>query len=381
MIDSRLRLKAAIGMSIVVVFGLVAFAVGGLRIFERTYPLSVIVEDAAGLESGDPVRVAGVPVGAVTSIERIPEDGTLRVGFQVDSGTEISEASTAAVRLRTLLGKKYLDIADPGTGDVLAEGDVIPVSQTSASTDVDTLLNAAEPTLERTDVDSMNSLLAGVDRTLAGRGEELRDVFTELGDLASTFADRETELTRLIESANQLAGVVGARDNELRTVLDGMDLVLATLSERGGNLTALVDQVRTLSDTLSPLLATNRDDFTSFFADVNQISEVLVRQKDRLDVALTQAPSLAERFHATTAEGSWVNVYIVGLIATPFLADPVDLGSSNTSEPGVSGGVPRVWLDPPQLLPDTNIAGIDLLFEDNRVIQAPEGYIEGAPSR
>src|SRR5690606_10163113 len=52
-IDSRLRLKAAIGMSIVVVFGLVAFAVGGLRIFERTYPLSVIVEDAAGLESGD----------------------------------------------------------------------------------------------------------------------------------------------------------------------------------------------------------------------------------------------------------------------------------------------------------------------------------------
>lgn len=377
MIDSHLRLKAAIGAGIVVVLGLVAFAIGGMRIFERTYPLSVVVEDAAGLESGDPVRVAGVAVGSVTSVDRIPEDGTLRVGFQVDSGTEISEASTASVRLRTLLGKKYLDIADPGTGEALAEGGVIPVSQTTASTDVDTLLNAAEPTFERTNVESMNSLLAGVDRTLAGRGEELRDVFTELGGLASTFADREAELTRLIQSTNQLAGVVGTRDAELRTVLDGMDLVLATLAERGGNLTSLVDQVRTLSDTLSPLLATNREEFSSIFADVNQISEVLVRQKDRLDVALTQAPSLAERFYATTAEGSWVNVYIVDVVATPFLADPIDLGSSNTAEPGVSGGVPRLWLDPPQLLPDTNIAGVDLLFEDNRVIEAPEGYVQG----
>lgn len=377
MIDSHLGLKAAIGTGIVVVLGLVAFAIGGMHILDRKYPLSVVVDDAAGLESGDPVRVAGVNVGSVTSIERIPEDGTLRVDFQVDSGAEISESSTAAVRLRTLLGKKYLHLTDPGTGKALADGDVIPISQTMPATDVDTLLNAAEPTLERTDVGAMNSLLTGVDRTLAGRGDELRDVFTELGGLASTFADREGELTRLIESTNQLAGVVGTRDTELRTVLDGMDLVLATLAQRGGNLTALVDQVRTLSDTLSPLLATNRKDFTSLFEDLNQVSEVLVRQKDRLDVSLTQAPSLAERFYATTAEGSWVNVYIVGLIATPFLSEPVDLGSSDTAEPGVSGGVPRLWLDPPQLLPDTTIAGVDLLFEDNRVVEAPEGYVAG----
>lgn len=377
MIDTKLRLKATIGTGILVVLGLIAFAIGGLRILERSYPLSVVVDDAAGLESGDPVRVAGVAVGSVTGVERIPEDGTLRVDFDVDSGTRISRASTASVRLRTLLGKKYLHIADPGTGEALAEGDVIPASQTLPATDVDTLLNAAEPTLERTDIGSINGLLASVDRTLSGRGEELRDVFTDLGELASTFADREAELSRLIESTNRLAGVVGTRDGELRTVLDGMDLVMGALAQRGGNLTSLVDQVRSLSDTLSPLLATNREQFSSFFEDINQVSEVLVRQKDRLDVALTQAPSLAERFHATTAEGSWVNVYIVGIVATPFLADPVNMGSSNSGEPGETGGVPRLWLDPPALLPDTTIAGIELRTEDNRVIRAPEGYIAG----
>lgn len=375
MIDSHLRLKAAIGTGILVVLGLVSFAIGGLRIFESTYELAVEVEDAAGLESGDPVRVAGVPVGSVTSVERLPETGTLRVEFQVDSRTELSEASTASVRLRTLLGKKYLHISDPGTGPTLAAGQLIPVSQTEPATDVDTLLNAAEPTIERTDVDNINGILASVDRTLAGRGEQLREVFVDLADLASTFADRKVELSRLIESTNRLATVVDTRDAELRSVLDGMDLVLATLADRGGNLTSLVDQVRSLSDTVSPLIAGNRDEFTRFFEDVNQVSELLVRQKDRLDLALTQLPHLAERFHATTREGSWVNVYIVGVVATPFLMDPVDLGSSNSLEPGITGGVPRIWVDPPQLLPDTTIAGIDILTEDNRTIRAPEGYI------
>lgn len=373
MIDSRLRLKAALGTTIVLVLGLVAFAIGGLRIFERTYPLAVIVDNAAGLEPGDPVRVAGVSVGSVTSIERIPEDGTLRVDFDVESGTEISQASTASVRLRTLLGKKYLDLSDPGTGVPLGEGDVIPVSQTVASTDVDTLLNAAEPTIEQTDVGSINGVLASVDRTLAGRGEQLRDVFVDLAGLASTLGDREVELARLIESTNRLAGVVETRDTELRSVLDGMDLVLETLAQRGQNLTGIVDEVSALSDTLSPLLAGNRAELGELFGQVGQVTGLLVRQRDRVDLALTQLPGLAERFYAVTSEGSWVNVYIVGVVATPLVANPVDLGSSS-GEPGVTGGPPRIWVDPPQLLPSAEIGGIDIDTEDGRTVSAPEGF-------
>lgn len=374
MIDSHLRLKAAIGTAIVVVLGLASFAIGGLRIFERTYPLSVIVEDAAGLESGDPVRVAGVAVGSVTSIERIPEDGTLRVDFDVDSGTKISRASIASVRLRTLLGKKYLDVSDPGTGTPLDEGGIIPLSQTVASTDVDTLLNAAEPTIEQTDVESINGVLSSIDRTLAGRGGQLRDVFVDLAALASTFADREVELVRLIQSTNRLAGVLDTRDTELRSVLDGMDLVLATLAQRGQNLTGIVDQVSTLSDTLSPLLAGNRGELGELLGQFNEVTDLLVRQQDRIDVALTQLPGLAERFYAVTSEGSWVNVYIVGVIASPFVANPIDLGSSESAEPGVTGGAPRVWVDPPQLLPSTNVGGIDIDTEDGRTVPAPEGF-------
>src|SRR3546814_10158178 len=108
-----------------------------------------------------------------------------------------------------------------------------------------------------------------------------------------------------------------------------MDLVLATRAQRGGNLTNLVGEVSTLADTLSPLLADNRDEFSTLFDQVNEVSDILVRQQDRIDLAVSQLPRLAERFYAVTSEGSWVNVYIVGVVATPFVMDPIDLGSSS----------------------------------------------------
>ncbi len=373
MIDRHLPLKAAIGSAIIVVLAAVSFAIGGMRILERTYEMTVVVDNASGIESGDPVRVAGVNIGEVRSVERVPEDATVAITFGVEDGVEISEGSTASVRLRTLLGKKYLHLDDPGTGPLLAAGSVIPIEQTQPATDVDTLLNAAEPTVEQIDVDSINGLLASVDRTLAGRGDELRSVFADLGDLASTLSDREDELARLIDSTAELSTVVGERDAELTSVLDGLDIVLATLAQRGDSLTSLLDGVDGLSQTLTPLLAENRDDFTTLFGDLDTVTDILVRQYDRLDLALTQLPDLAERFYAVTAEGSWVNVYIVGVVATPFVANPVDLGSSS-GEPGQTGGPPRLWVDPPQLLPSTTIGGIDIDTGDNRTIDAPEGF-------
>lgn len=374
MIDRHLGRKAAIGSSIILVLGVISFAIGGLRILERSYELSVIVDDASGIESGDPVRVAGVNVGEVRSVNRIPEDATVEITFGVDQEVEISDGSFASVRLRTLLGKKYLHLEDPGSGPVLTPGAVIPLAQTESSTDVDTLLNAAEPTVEQVEVDTINQLLGSVDRTLAGRGEELRSVFSDLGDLAGTLADREQELDRLIGSTADLSEVVGDRDEELTQVLHGLDVVLATLAQRGGSLTSLVDGVDGLSQTLTPLLAENRSEFTTLFADLDTVTDILVRQYDRVDLALTQLPDLAERFYAVSAEGSWVNVYIVGVVATPIVANPVDLGSSASGEPGQTGGAPRLWVDPPQLLPSTTVGGIDIDTSDGRTIDAPEGF-------
>ena len=64
--------------------------------------------DTAGLSSGDKVRIAGVDVGLVRSIE-IDGDKVV-IGYTL-SGTRIGSDSTAAIRTDTLLGRRNIEIS------------------------------------------------------------------------------------------------------------------------------------------------------------------------------------------------------------------------------------------------------------------------------
>ena len=145
---------------------------------------------------------------------------------------------------------------------------------------------------------------------------------------------------------------------------------------RAGEHRVIVGQLDDFRRRLDPghlaLLVHNDDDAVG--------DAVLDEQRERIDLALGNLPVLAERFYRVTSEGSWVNVYIVGIVGTPFLSNPIDLGSSATLQPGQTGGAPRLHVDPDRtplvLLPDeTVIPGVGTVRTgDDRSIPPPEGF-------
>jgi phospholipid/cholesterol/gamma-HCH transport system substrate-binding protein len=374
----HLRRTGAIGLALTALLTAFTFALGGLRLFDRSYPIEAVFASASGIEAGDPVRVAGVLVGSVAAVERQVQDGTMLIHMDIDQGVELTEDVRASIRLRTLLGKKFVDLADPGTGAVLASGGRIPLERTSTSTDVDTLLNAADPVVEQTDVIAINEVLGSFDGILDGRGEVLSTMIRDLDDLSGTLAGRDQEIAALIEAAGRLGTALDGRRSQLTGTVDGMAILLDALAQRQSDLTSLVSGVNELTTTLTPLLDRNQADLDAALDDVVSTVSMLDSQRDRIDLALTQLPVLAERFYEVSREGSWVNVYIVGIVATPYLSNPVDLGSSETGEPGVSGGVPRLDVDPTQLLQlvpeeiETFVGTIDRT--DGRTVEPPEGF-------
>ena len=67
--------------------------------------------DTGGLNAGDKVRIAGVDVGQVQSLE-IDGDKVV-IGYTLD-GTQIGTDSRAAIRTDTILGRKNLEIEPRG---------------------------------------------------------------------------------------------------------------------------------------------------------------------------------------------------------------------------------------------------------------------------
>ncbi len=92
--------------------------------FERRVGYTTYFNAVVGLKVGDPVMVAGVNVGKVTSI-RI-DDGKVRTDFEVLLDTVIKEDSIAAINQTSLLGGTFLGV-DFGTKNakVLPPGSVI----------------------------------------------------------------------------------------------------------------------------------------------------------------------------------------------------------------------------------------------------------------
>src|SRR5438105_3485773 len=286
--ERNLTHSALIGLGVTVVLVALAWVVGGLKIFHRSYSISAVFADASDVGSGDPVRVAGVDVGKVTSVQRLPDN--VRMTLQINKGIHLSEGTAASIRLRTLLGKKFVDLKDPGTGRALPSGALIPLSRTRAAVGVDEVITAFQSRLQKTDVGAMNGVLREFSQVMAGREGDIHNLLVDLSNLATTVAQRKGDIDRLIGASDKLSAAVDQRRAALGTSVDDMATALDALAARRQQLSDLVTGVKALSDHLAPLIERNTGTLDSVLSDLQTTAGVLVKEKDRVGLALDQLP-------------------------------------------------------------------------------------------
>ena len=90
----------------------------------------MIFADVSGLRTGDDVRVAGVKVGRVQSIEVSGRNA--RIGFVLAENQPILSTTDLVIRYQNLLGQRYVSMVQSGQrGERLKPGSVVPLEHTS----------------------------------------------------------------------------------------------------------------------------------------------------------------------------------------------------------------------------------------------------------
>jgi phospholipid/cholesterol/gamma-HCH transport system substrate-binding protein len=233
-----------------------AFMVGILHLFEKTYTVTAVFPDAAGLKSGDEVRVAGVKSGRVTGISPDRVEGTVIVEMVVNDGVELGEEPTAEIALATLLGSKYIDIGGKVQGTPFAElpeeERVIPLERTTSPFDIFELTRIGTEAIEATDNEKLN---------------------TFINDLADVTEGQRENVTELVTGLDTVATAINEREAQLRSLLDRADELTATLAEKDETLVALIDQSRGILE----LIADRRDDVAAGIANGNAAVGELAR--------------------------------------------------------------------------------------------------------
>jgi phospholipid/cholesterol/gamma-HCH transport system substrate-binding protein len=208
-------------VGLVVLVSLVAVMIGifmvGRRanLFKKKWPYETRFESAAGLVSGNPVRLNGVTVGNVLEVVLSPDpaDRTVRVVYDVDrrAAPRLRRGTRASIKTIGLLGDKYIDL-EGGTAEE-------PEVQIGGS------IPAAPG--------------ANIEKLLEGSG----DLLTDLGAIARS-------LKNILGRTEQGKGFLGALTSDSRESTELNQSLQATL----GHLNAVLKKVESGQGLVGKLL-------------------------------------------------------------------------------------------------------------------------------
>jgi phospholipid/cholesterol/gamma-HCH transport system substrate-binding protein len=195
-----------------------------------TYEAKAVFEDVRGLIEGGDVRAGSERVGSVTEIE-LGEDGLPVVTMEIDDDFRLRRGAFANVRLASNVGgvNRFVDLQQ-GTGPPLSDGATLGPARTDEPVDLDLAVSALDPRTR----DKAAEVLAALDATLRGRGDDidlaLRHSTHALGETANLLGQVTSDglaLRRLVNEGRKVVGAlasspadVGAAAERLADVLD-----------------------------------------------------------------------------------------------------------------------------------------------------------------
>jgi virulence factor Mce-like protein len=242
----------AIGLIVVLTF----LAVTKFNPFANPYVLRASFRDARSIGVGAPVRIAGVEVGKVTTLEA-NGDGAATVTMELrNDALPLHEDARLKIRPRILLEGNYFVDLQPGSPSarVLDDGSNVPITQTATAVSLSDILSALTSDT-RTDLQTLlheygteglgHGGAEAVNQTIPYTAPAYRT--TALTNEALLGVQPKRDLRRLLRGQSRTFGALASRPEELKQLVTDLDVVAGALARQDSALEASIPALR---DTL-----------------------------------------------------------------------------------------------------------------------------------
>ncbi|NJC74234.1 MCE family protein [Planosporangium thailandense] len=306
----------AIGIAVLAGMVLAAFRVSDLPLIGGGTEYKAAFRDASGLVSGNEVRIAGVKVGTVSGVElaRTAHSTYVRVRFRVtDGAVHLGRDTEATIRIKTVLGQKYLALDPSGTGR-LAPGGEIPLDHTASPFDVMQAVTGLAGTLDQIDTKQLAGAFTVLSQTFADTPASVQASLTGLSRLSQTVADRDAQLRDLLSHARTVTGVLADRDTEFQKLVTDANLLLDEVNRRRDVIHNLLVTTNDLATQLSGLVTDNQKQLQPALQQLRDVESILQRNSDNLQHALQSMGRFVTAFSNVVGNGRWFDSYVAGLL-------------------------------------------------------------------
>lgn len=274
---------------------------------------SAVFADVSSLKAGDTVRVAGVRVGTVNSVDLQPDNSVI-VGFGADRDIVLTSGTKVAVRYLNLVGDRFLELLDaPGSTRIQPPGSVISSERTAPALDLDLLLGGLKPVVQGLNPQAVNALTNSLIQILQGQDGNLESLFAKTSDFSNSLADNSQTVQQLVDNLNAVLKTIATDGDKFSGAVDRLEKLVTGLAADRDPIGDAIAALDSGTASLADLLTEGRAPLAGSVDQLSRLAPILDSDKESLDIALQKAPKNFRKLVRLGSYGSWINQYLCGL--------------------------------------------------------------------
>jgi phospholipid/cholesterol/gamma-HCH transport system substrate-binding protein len=295
---------------------------------------------AVGLYPGDQVRVVGVPVGKIDSIEPRAED--VKITMSVDRGVKIPQSARAVIMSPNLVAARFIQLAPAYTsGPVMPDGASIDLSHTAVPVEWDEVKSALTDLAKQLSPAAgqvqgpLGKLINQAADTFDGNGDSFHAALRELSQAAGRLGDSRTDVFGTVKNLQVLVNALSKSNEQIVTFSGHVASVSQVLADSSTHLDQTLATLNQALTDVKGFLHENNSTLIGTVNKLNDLTKVLSDQSEDIEQVLHVAgPGIANFYNIYDPAQGTLN----GLLSIPEFSNPVQFicGGSFETAAGLS---------------------------------------------
>ena len=270
---------------------------GGEKQLSALFPRTVSVYE------GSDVRVLGVKVGTVDTVE--PAGTSVKVTMTYDETVKVPQDAKAAIIAPSVVGDRYVQLTPVyEEGAVLEDGASLGLDRTAVPLELDQIYQNLSDLAVALGPDGANKdgsltrLLNSTARNFGGQGAQFNETIRNLSQFTTTLDNRKEDLFGTAREIEVFVNALEENDQTVRDFNDSLQGAADLLEDERDDLAAAMRNLGTAMTAVRGFVNENEAALSRNIKGLVEVTDVFVKRRAQLDETLGTAPTaLANLFH------------------------------------------------------------------------------------
>jgi len=280
----------------------------------RTYTAQFL--QAAALQPGNPITIAGIQVGEVTSMKLSGD--RVEAGLRIRNNVALGKDSKAIIKITTILGSRYLAI-EPAGSEPLPDN-TFDLSHTEVPYDLQEALADVTTTYEQVDSDQFAQSLAVLGTQLHTLPPIVPQAVQNVHTLSSIIAQRRDQLGSLLKTTEVVSNTLERQHTNIANMVRQGQALVGEFVLRRASFHAMMQALTNLVQTLSGIVIDDRPELENLLRNLRQLSDMLGQHDDLVRSILQSGPVALRGLANATGSGNAADLNAVnGLLVDSWM--------------------------------------------------------------